>query len=206
MEDPLVQYSFSAYLNRVNFHISPSTDLGLPELLYLLRLRNELKQANKVQSVEPLNADPILLLTKVYARGSTSLKQHLSVLSLMLSDVGLSDMETHNSKCLTHLTTLISMQSGDEKRLPRFGLFLLQNVNRVTLRDLSDKSLPIFGQGTADLKLMNFLLDHFVCLVAHYKAEFEVNLNAVLNAPNIELALAQMIKFQEAEDRVNTLI
>ena len=72
---------------------------------------------------------------------------------------------------------------------PRFLMYMLQNLNKLNLKELNTRQLPqgVFNGVSGDL---NLLLDTSVTLIANYKPEFEVNMNAVLNAPNIELALS----------------
>lgn len=41
---------------------------------------------------------------------------------------------------------------------------------------------------------------------ATFGSAFEISLNAVENAPNIEIALAQMMKFGELEEKLNLLM
>jgi hypothetical protein len=45
-----------------------------------------------------------------------------------------------------------------------------------------------FGQ--INEKLIDFLIDSFVMVADNFQVEYEINMNAVLNAPNIETALS----------------
>ena len=57
-----------------------------------------------------------------------------------------------------------------------------------------------------DSKMKSFLIDSFSMSCAQFGVEADVNMNAVLNAPNIPLALTQMLKFGDYEDRINSLM
>jgi hypothetical protein len=50
------------------------------------------------------------------------------------------------------------------------------------------------------------LLDSFILLTGHFGATFDVNMNAVVNAPNMDLALGQMMSFKVLEDRLNQMM
>jgi hypothetical protein len=52
------------------------------------------------------------------------------------------------------------------------------------------------------MKVSSFLLDSFALTCAVHKLESEINMNAVLNAPNIETALTQMLKFSTLEEQL----
>jgi hypothetical protein len=39
-------------------------------------------------------------------------------------------------------------------------------------------------------------------MTANFGISFDINLNAVLNAPNLDLALAQMVRFTDLEDKL----
>ena len=53
---------------------------------------------------------------------------------------------------------------------------------------------------------MSYLIDSFALFSAEYKVEVDINMNAVLNAPNIQIALTQMIKFSVFEDQLTVQI
>jgi len=84
---------------------------------------------------------------------------------------------------------------------PRLIVFLLQNLNRLNLHQLQSKALPV-SPFTSDIKVLSFLLDSFALTCASHKFEAEINMNAVLNAPNIEIALTQMLKFTVLEEQL----
>lgn len=97
------------------------------------------------------------------------------------------------------------MQPVDLKVVPRFLTFMLQNLNRLSLSQLSHSHptlrLPF---SCINPKLMSYVFDTFSMLLSSHPVTFDVNINATLNAPSIPLALALMLKFPELEDRLNT--
>lgn len=200
MRDPLLKFGFYSYMNDLTTFSSDlqTTNIeSLPALIYTLQLQKELKIANGLLSQDKTDHYLLLLKTYLYKR---SLREGLAALKLLTEQ---EDLTPATSRLFTHINRLSAMTPNHKPSalsdFPRLIVFLLQNLNRLSLHQLQIKALPV-SPFTSDMKVSSFLLDSFALTCAAHKFEAEINMNAVLNAPNIEIALTQMVKFTVLEE------
>ena len=131
--DPLVKYSFYVFLNQLDdfsSSIKAETSADLTHLLYLYRLQDELRRANKLSA---LPSDPSLpLLRSFLASPAAPLKTQLASVALLCSHWTLFDPST--SGLLPSLASILFKQGTGTIRphQPRFVTFILQNLNHMS--------------------------------------------------------------------------
>jgi hypothetical protein len=143
-----------------------------------------------------------------------NLRHTLATTSLLFHWNFIDPAKSKISSFLSHLLMKPTFSSQhiepvDLRTVPRFLTFMLQNLNRLSLSQLTQThptlQLPFKGMATVagNMKLMSFVFDSFSMLLSSHPVVFDINANATLNAPSIPLALALMLKFPELEDRLN---
>ena len=135
--DPLVKYSFYVFLNQqddFSNSMRTKTCADLTQLLYLYRLQDELRRANKLSA---LPSDPSLPLLRSFltAPSPAPLKTQLASVALLCSHWTLLDPST--SGLLPSLSSILFKQTRTitlaSQHQPRFVTFILQNLNHLSL-------------------------------------------------------------------------
>ena len=102
------------------------------------------------------------------------------------------------SNAILHIRTLLFQQSAEKtKKYPKLILYLLQNYNKLSIRDVQAMNLPDIPLQEQQQKLNTFLLESAVFLAVHFRFEIDINSNALNNAPTIEQGILECMNLVE---------
>lgn len=101
------------------------------------------------------------------------------------------DWKIVEPKVFSHISNLLFLRKAKntKQKLPRFLTFMLQNLNKLTLPQLERLVIPTMPF-TLHPRITAFLIDSFAMIATKYGTEIDLNMNSVMNAPNIDLALS----------------
>ena len=93
--------------------------------------------------------------------------------------------------------SLLSQRRAKTVKYPKLISYLLQNVNKMAIRDFKMVKLPGIPLDPAKSKLNSFLLNALVSLSTAFKCDFSINMNALLNAPTVKQGILEALTLEE---------
>ena len=82
-------------------------------------------------------------------------------------------------------------------KYPKLISYLLQNVNKMGMKEFKMFKLPGIPLDPSKSKLNSFLFNALVSLSTSFKCDFTINMNALLNAPTVKHGILEALTLQE---------
>ena len=102
------------------------------------------------------------------------------------------------SNAICHIKNLLFKQHAEwTKKYPKFICYILQNFNKMPLREFKAIQLPEIPLSGDQFKVNTFLLESLVALTQNFKFELDINLNALNNAPTIHQGVLEAMSLVE---------
>ena len=161
------------------------------EFLLLLTQYNEVKEPSMPTEGDVFAKLLHLMLVKQYSIRPTL----ASLYHLLERAPSVIELE---SNAIKHIRTLLFKQNAMKtQKYPKFIFYMLQNYNKLALRDLKSVTLPDIPLSEQQSKLNTFLLESAVILAMHFRFEIDINSNALNNAPTIEQGVLECMHLVE---------
>ena len=147
-------------------------------------------------------------LLKLVLTKKNTLTNCLSALNYFTFDLGLLDpTQQVIAPCFNILRKVIKgSKSGMPDKYPKFVVYLLQNMNQVTLKEFTDRKKTIMPWDFEQLKTVNLILESVGIVVGQYPIEINLDKNMLIQTPDLEQAILDSIQFTEFEQKLSRKI
>ena len=78
-------------------------------------------------------------------------------------------------------------------KYPKFVVYLLQNMNLVTLKEFTDRKKTIMPWDFEQLKTVNLILESVGIVIGQYPIEINLTKNNLIQTPDLEQAILDSI-------------